>query len=110
MCTSLIGLQRYAIDQKIASVFDGSMSSLTAMQILPQFAISDDAPLRPRQTSVRGVLAAYCTKITGRKLVSGSCITTRLTPRTARWSRRCASHSGSYATFLTRLDSLGVTW
>ena len=52
----------------------GSMSSLTAMTILPQFDCSVDAPCSPRQTSVRGVSAANCRKITGRRLVSRSCI------------------------------------
>ena len=52
----------------------GSMSSLTAMTILPQLDCSVAAPCRPRHTSVRGVLAANCRKITGRRLVSRSCI------------------------------------
>ena len=34
------------------------MSSLTAMTILPQFDCKVAAPLSPRHTSVRGVLAA----------------------------------------------------
>ena len=36
-------------------MLDGSMSSLTAMTILPQFDCSVAAPCRPRQTSVRAV-------------------------------------------------------
>ena len=59
---------------------------------------------------MRNVLRANCTKITGRRLLSGSCITTRRTLLIPRLSRRCVRNSGSYATFFTRLDSLGVTW
>ncbi len=58
----------------------GSMSSLTAMQILPQSASSVEAPCSARQTSVRGMPCANCTNITLRRLVSGSCITTLRTP------------------------------
>ena len=86
------------------------MSSLTAMQIFPQSASSVAAPCSPRQTSVRGVSCAYCTKITLRRLESGSCSTTRRTPLIASRSRRCVRNNGSIATFLSTLDSLGVTW
>ena len=48
--------------------------------------------------------------MTLRKLVSGSCIDTRLTPRIAeRVAQVAAVNSGSSATRLIRLDSLGVT-
>ena len=94
----------------MASALAGSMSSLTAMQILPQSARSEAAPCRPRQTSVRAVPRANCRKITLRKLVNGSCISTRLMPRMPSWSRRCVRNIGSKATFFITLDSLGVTW
>jgi hypothetical protein len=86
------------------------MSSLTAMQIFPQSASKVEAPWSPRQTSVRGVPCAYCTKITLRRFESGSCIATRRTPLTASRSRRWVRNNGSIATFLSTLDSLGVTW
>ena len=86
------------------------MSSLTAMQIFPQSASSVAAPCNPRQTSVRGVPRSYWTKITLRRLESGSCITTRRTPLIERCSRRWVKKKGSIATFLSTLDSLGVTW
>ena len=94
----------------MASALAGSMSSLTAMQILPQSARSEAAPCRPRQTSVRAVPRANCRKMTLRKFVNGSCIATRLMPRMPSWSRRCDRNIGSKATFFITLDSLGVTW
>ena len=80
------------------------------MHILPQSARSAEAPRKARQISVRAVPWANCRKITLRRLVSGSCITTRLTPRMPSWSRRCVRNIGSNATFFITLDSLGVTW
>src|ERR1035441_10382744 len=94
----------------MASALAGSMSSLTAMQILPQSARSEAAPCNPRHTSVGAVPRAYCRKITLRKFVNGSCIATRLMPRMPSWSRRCERNIGSKATFFITLDSLGVTW
>ena len=47
------------------------------------------APDSARQTSLRGMPCAHCTKMILRRLDSGSCITTRRTPLIASRSRRC---------------------
>jgi hypothetical protein len=73
----------------------GSMSSLTAMTILPQLDCKVAAPWSARQTSLRGVPSASCTKMTGRRLVSRSCITTRRTPLIPSRSRRWLRNNGS---------------
>ena len=68
------------------------------------------APCSARQISVRGTPGANCTNTTLRKLVSGSCMTTRRTPLIASVSRRCARIAAARRrrVFIT-LDSLGVT-
>ena len=71
------------------------MSSLTAMQILPQSASSVEAPDSARQTSLRGMPCAHCTKMILRRFDSGSCITTRRTPLIDSRSRRCTRNIGS---------------
>ena len=71
------GVQNRIADKVTA--FSGSMSWLTAITIFPQSARQAAAPCMPRHTSVRGAPLANCTKMTGRKLLSGSCITTRRT-------------------------------
>ncbi len=101
---------RNAIAQNTASELSGSISSSTAMQILPQSALSDVAPYRARQTSVRGVPFSSVTMQMRLSAVMRSCSVTRLTPRMPSVFLRCVRNIGSYATRFIALDSLGVTW
>ena len=71
------------------------MSSLTATTTLPQLEMRFEAPESPRHTSVRGVPAANWRKITGRRLVSRSCITTARMPLIESVLRRWLRNSGS---------------
>ncbi|MNC94455.1 hypothetical protein D3C83_113120 [compost metagenome] len=86
---------RKAIAQKIASELSGSMSSLTAMQILPQSALKLETPASARQISVRGVPFSTVTMAMRRSAVMRSCSVTRFTPRTPRVLRRCVRNIGS---------------
>ena len=67
--------------QSSASALSAEMSSLTAMQILPQSALKKAAPRSARHTSVREVPFSSVTMRTRKRPVSGSCRLTFLTPR-----------------------------
>jgi len=71
------------------------MSSLTAMQILPQSPLKNAAPCSARQISVRGVPFSNVITVTRSKPVNGSCSDTFLTPRMPSVLRKCAVNSGS---------------
>ncbi len=109
ICRSSAGLARYDIAQNSASALSGSMSSFTAITYLPAARFQAAAPYSARQTSVCGMLRSSTRTTTLRRLVSGSCIDTRFTPWMPSPWRRCCRYSGSSATRLIRLDSLGVT-
>ena len=86
---------RKAIAQKIASELSGSMSSLTAMQILPQSALKLEAPVSARQISVFGVPYSTVTTAIRRSAVKRSCSVTRFTPRSPSVLRRWERNIGS---------------
>src|SRR3954452_23531743 len=83
------------------------MSSLIAITYLPVARFHEIAPCSARQISVVGVFLSTITATTLRRLVRGSCIDTRFTPRIASVFLRKSVNSGSSATRLMRLDSLG---
>ena len=56
------------------------MSSLTAIVILPTDDEYDEAPYSARQTSASSVSDFIWITISLRRLVSGSCMNTRVTP------------------------------